>query len=401
MMALLNCLKFKMGSSGRRRSKRVDDHATADADDDYCSTTYNDPSTSLKVEVEVKVKVADDDEVMIKRYSWAEIHRIADNFSRVIGEGGFSTVYLGQYNHHHHHQYPLAVKIHRNTSSSQRLSRLFKQELQIMLQIRHPNIVKLLGYCSDDEQEEGALVLEYVPNGSLHDKLHHDDDDDDDENYNKNYNSSSIGIGRGGRGGRGVPLPWNKRMQIAFQLAEAIDYLHSSCPLQIVHGDIKSSNVLLDNNLNCRLCDFGSAKMGFSSSVNHHVDKSSSSSILLLAGSPGYIDPHYLRTGIASKKNDVYSFGVILLELITGMEAFNSSHNQKLLTSILTPAILKNDNLMSQMTDPRLAASGGFPPHHQLVSMTSLAAQCILPQPTLRPSMADIVGIIMTTIDTT
>ncbi|KAK9122459.1 hypothetical protein Syun_020076 [Stephania yunnanensis] len=384
MMALLNCLKFKMGSSGRRRSKRVDDHATADADDDYCSTTYNDPSTTLKV------KVADDDEVMIiKRYSWAEIHRIADNFSSVIGEGGFSTVYLGQY-----HQYPLAVKIHRNTSSSQRLSRLFKQELQIMLQMRHPNIVKLLGYCSDDEREEGALVLEYVPNGSLHDKLHHDDDDDD-ENYSKNYNSSSIGIG--------VALPWNKRMQIAFQLAEAIDYLHSSCPLQIVHGDIKSSNVLLDNNLNCRLCDFGSAKMGFSSSVNHHhhhhdVDRSSlSSSMLPLAGSPGYIDPHYLRTGIASKKNDVYSFGVILLELITGMEAFN----QKLLTSILTPAILKNDNLMSQMTDPRLAASGGFPPHHQLLSMTSLAAHCILPQPTLRPSMADIVGIIMTTIDDT
>ncbi|KAK9145963.1 hypothetical protein Sjap_005866 [Stephania japonica] len=386
-MALFSCLKFEMGSS-RRRSKRVDPSPLKVADDH--DPLNKKPPTNCNNSVDAH---------MIKRYSWPEIHRIiAGNSSRVIGEGGFSTVYLAHLNltsiDPQHHRTttttPAALKIHTNTSTSERLSRLFKQELHIMLQIRHPNIVKLLGYC--DEQEESALVLEYIPNGSLHDKLH---DDIDDENNSSSSSSSS----------RGGILPWKKRMRIAFQLAQAIDYLHSSCHLQIVHGDIKSSNVLLDDQLNCRLCDLGSAKMGFSSSINNR----SRSRSILLAGSPGYIDPHYLRTGIASKKNDVYSYGVILLELITGMEAF-SSHNHKLLTSILDP-ILKNvdDHIMTmmtmgqqlaQITDPRLAtAAGGFPPHQELVLMTSLAARCIRHQPSLRPSMVDILGTMSQNID--
>jgi serine/threonine protein kinase len=162
------------------------------------------------------------------------------------------------------------------------------------------------------------LVFEYVSNGTLQDKLH--------------------GAGREIReSSRSTVLSWRKRMAIAYQLAQALEYLHEKCPLQIVHGDIKPSNILLDEQLNCKLCDFGFAKMGFSSTV-----MSSNNRKQVMMGSPGYTDPHYLRTGIASKKNDVYSYGVIILELVTGMEAFCEERGQgQLLTSMIGP-ILKS-----------------------------------------------------------
>lgn len=175
-------------------------------------------------------------------------------------------------------------------------------------------------------------MFEYVPNGNLQDKLH---------------TAKTTRIRRGGRktaagaGGdeeeQGV-LSWNSRIKIAFQLAQALEYLHHQCPLQIVHGDIKASNILLDHQLNCKLCDFGSAKMGFASSVFPPSPPPPPPMSRMMVGSPGYTDPHYLRTGIASKKNDVYSFGVILLELITGREALCSRTGHKL-TSIAAPAL--------------------------------------------------------------
>ncbi|KAE8662719.1 putative receptor-like protein kinase [Hibiscus syriacus] len=225
-------------------------------------------------------------------FKWDEIKDSTKYFSRLIGQGGFSNVYLANLSD----STLGAVKIH---VRNDRLNQVFKQELDILTRIRHDNIVKFLGYC--DDQEEGATVLEYVPNGNLQEKLH--------------------GNGR-------ELLPWKTRMSIAFQLAEAIEYLHDKCSLQIVHGDIKESNILLDEQFNCKLCDFGSAKMGFSSTV---VPQKTNQ---IMVGSPGYTDPRYLWTGIASKKNDVYSLGVIILELVTGMEAFCPERGQLLTTMV-------------------------------------------------------------------
>ncbi|XP_042475771.1 probable receptor-like protein kinase At4g10390 [Macadamia integrifolia] len=288
----------------------------------------------------------------VRRFSWIEIEKFTMNFSHVIGEGGYSTVYLGYFP-----DFSLgAIKIH---YQSERLRQVFKLELEALLHVQHNNIVKLLGYC--DEREEGVLLLEFIPNGNLHEKLYTQD------------RKNSV-------------LPWNNRIMIAYQLAQAIDYLHGNCKLPIVHGDIKASNVLLDQNLNCKLCDFGYAKMGFSSVVVPSLRNS-------IMGSPGYIDPHYLRTGIVSKKNDVYSFGVILLELITGIEAF-CTKKEKLLTSIANP-ILQDPEKALEMVDSRL--EGQFK-DREVIAMASIAAQCLRQHASLRPSMADILNTMRETI---
>ncbi|XAR48832.1 Non-specific serine/threonine protein kinase [Bertholletia excelsa] len=303
--------------------------------------------TARKVNV-----VSDKDNPDEDRFEWDEVERIATNFSQVIGSGGFSTVYLARLPD----STAGAIKIY--SRSSERLNRIFKQELDILIRLRHDNIVKLLGYS--DLQDEGAIVFEYVPNGTLQEKLH------------------------GCEGGSAV-ISWQKRWAIAFQLIQAIEYLHEKCTLQIVHGDIKSSNILLDNQFNCKLCDFGSAKMGFSSTVL--PPSSSSRNPLTMLGSPGYVDPHYLRTGIASKKNDVYSFGVIVLELITGMEAFNAEEGRMLTSSPVAAALLRDHNIVAEMVDPHL--NGHFD-LEEAKAMASIAAQCLQPTPSLRPSAADI-----------
>ncbi|XP_019158943.1 PREDICTED: probable receptor-like protein kinase At4g10390 [Ipomoea nil] len=288
--------------------------------------------------------------VAVRRFSREEVGRLAANFarSRVIAYGGFSTVYLGKFTD----STLAAMKI--IDGSSERLQRIFRQELEILLKIRHDNIVKILGFSEDEEQ--GALVLEYVSNGTLHDKLH-------------SSKTSHL-------------LPWKNRITIAVQLAGALDYLHEHCDLQIVHGDLKAANILLDSRLNCKLCDFGSAKMGFSSTVL----PPSSRRMVQMIGSPGYADPHFLRTGIASKKNDIYSYGVILLELITGLEALSPDNNVRLISKV--GPVLKDASKVAGMVDRRLAGEYEL---EEAMAMASLAALCLSDPPSLRPSASDII----------
>ncbi|KGN49948.1 probable receptor-like protein kinase At1g33260 [Cucumis sativus] len=294
------------------------------------------------------------------RFRWTEIESLTKNFSTLVGSGGFSNVYLAR-------TAPgmaAAVKI---LGASERLNRMFRQELDILLKLRHRNIVNFVGYC--DERDEGALVFEYVPNGNLQEKLHR-------------RPAASV-------------LPWKIRLLIAFQLAQAIEYLHEKCSLQIVHGDIKSSNILLDEQLNCKLCDFGSAKMGFSSAVGNPSSSSSPSSPFrakqLMMGSPGYTDPQYLRTGIASKKNDVYSFGVVLLELVTGKEAFCSEKGQ-ILTSILPPAVRDGGGIKAsevlELVDPKL---WGELEVDEAGALIGIAAECVRQPPAPRPRIGEVV----------
>lgn len=315
-----------------------------------------------------------------RKFSWDELERFSSNFSRVVGSGGFSTVYLSQFPD----SSLGAIKMIHGASSSQRLHRVFKQELDILLRLRHDHIVKLLGYS--DDPEESILVFEYVPNGNLQDKLH----------TAKARRGGKTGAGADGEEEEEGVLSWNSRIKIAFQLAQALEYLHHKCPLQIVHGDIKASNILLDSHLNCKLCDFGSAKMGFASSVLPPFSSSSSSatsSSRMMLGSPGYADPHYLRTGIASKKNDVYSFGVILLELITGREALCSRTGHKL-TSIAAPA-LRDPSKLPQLLDPRLLRGDDPELLEQVKVMASISATCLCDSPALRPSASDILNAII------
>ncbi|CAL4912182.1 unnamed protein product [Urochloa decumbens] len=274
-------------------------------------------------------------EQIARRVSWAQVESMTRGFtSGVVGEGGFSTVYLGRVGGS-----PAAVKVHRR---SERVQRAFRQELEALLRVRHPHIVRLLAFCCDDQDQQaaGVLVLELAPNGSLHDHLH--------------------------RHQRTV-MPWPRRVAVALQVARALEYLHHRCEPQVVHGDVKASNVLLDAAMAARLCDFGSARAGFLSARRG-----------VLLGSPGYVDPHYLRSGVLTSKSDVYSFGALLLEMLTGLQPFQ--HGPRLLAATTTPPC----DLVDRRLGCRYDAT-------EAKAMVALAAACVGDNPTLRPSMADVV----------
>uniref|UniRef100_A0A7N0V1B8 Protein kinase domain-containing protein n=1 Tax=Kalanchoe fedtschenkoi TaxID=63787 RepID=A0A7N0V1B8_KALFE len=289
----------------------------------------------------------------VRRLSWDDVRVSTNGFEKVIGSGGFSVVYCGAL--------PVprppfskpvgAFKVH---SNSERLHQGFREELSILLKLDHPNIVKLHAYC--DDQEGGALVFEYVPNGTLQENLH--------------------------ESSRSLELPWSARVSVAYQLALALEYLHEQCELHVVHGDVKSSNILLDKNLNVKLCDFGSAKMGFSAALAPPGPTRKH----LITGSPGYVDPHYLRTGISSKKNDMYSFGVVLMELLTGLEAFCLETGRMLTSRVVSGSGDVNPDLI----DPRLGSE--YDAEESRV-MSQIAATCVRGSPSLRPSASEVVAV--------
>ncbi|KAM0926491.1 hypothetical protein ACQ4PT_003545 [Festuca glaucescens] len=283
-----------------------------------------------------------------RQLSWAQVEAMTAGFTTaVVGEGGFSTVYLARLSGGSQPQLA-AVKLHR--SCSERLRRAFRQELDALLRVRHPHIVRLLAFC--DQRDEGVLVLEFAPNGNLHDNLH------------------------ASEGKQIIPMPWARRVAVALQVARALEYLHDRCEPQVVHGDVKASNVLLDAAMGARLCDFGSARAGFSASVRPPR---------AVLGSPGYVDPHYLRSGVLTRKSDVYSFGVLLLELLTGTQPF---HDGRLLTSAVVPMIKAGSRDVNKLVDQRLGCQFDAA---EAAAVATLAVACVGENPALRPSMADVV----------
>ncbi|CAL9160523.1 unnamed protein product [Musa hybrid cultivar] len=339
-------------------------YSCCDLDDLELGRVADEPEAETEQEKEKEKGTA------VWRFGWAEIESLTGKFAAaaVIGEGGSSTVYLARLG-----DASLgALKLHR---PSERLYRAFRQELDVLLRLRHPHIVRLLGYCDDRGsclcpppmsssslsfsrrfQQEGVLVFEYVPNGSLHEKLH---------------------------GGGGEVLPWARRMTIAYQVAQALDYLHEGCDPQVVHGDVKAANVLLDGRLQAKLCDFGSARVGFSAAV-----APPRSADAMVVGSPGYVDPYYLRSGMVSKKNDVYSFGVLLLELVTGAEAFDSERERQRLTAEVGPVLRDPEGRAAEAVDARLGSKYDA---GEAKAAAAVAAMCVGDNPGLRPSMAEVV----------
>ncbi|KAG6507705.1 hypothetical protein ZIOFF_033056 [Zingiber officinale] len=296
-------------------------------------------------------------EAVPRRMGWAEVESATGKFSpsAVVGEGGSSTVYLARLPD----SSLAALKLHR---PCERLHHAFRLELDLLLRLCHPHIVRLLGYCDDrgplsalNRQAEGALLFEYVPNGSLHEKLH---------------------------GGGGEVLPWARRVAVAHQVAQALDYLHEGCDPQVVHGDVKAANVLLDGRMEAKLCDFGSARVGFSAAVAPPRPGRT-----MVVGSPGYVDPHYLRSGMISKKSDVYSFGVLLLELVTGGEAFDSERERRL-TADMAPVLRDVERRAAEVVDPGLA---GEYDAGEAAEVLGMAAMCLGDNPSLRPPMSHVV----------
>ncbi|KAJ0560868.1 putative protein kinase RLK-Pelle-LRR-XI-1 family [Helianthus annuus] len=227
--------------------------------------------------------------------------RLTEN--NVIGRGGSGTVYRVPVNRSG--DFVAVKKISSKKDLDQRLEKEFLAEVEILSMIRHSNIVKLMGCISCDNSK--LLVYEYLENRSLDRWLHQ-----------KQAPSS-----RGLNGSvRHMVLDWPTRLRIALGAARGLCYMHHDCVPPVVHRDVKSSNVLLDNEFNAKIADFGLARI--------LAKESELNTMSTVAGSFGYMAPEYAHTTKVNEKIDVYSFGVILLELTTGKEASNGSEHSSL-----------------------------------------------------------------------
>lgn len=219
-----------------------------------------------------------------QKFEWEDIVSATSNFSEnlKIGYGAYGTVYKCSL----HHTTAAVKVIH---SKEAHWNKQFQQELEVLSTIRHPHLLILLGACPD----HGCLVYEYMENGSLEDVL-----------FRRNNTP---------------PIPWFQRYRIAWEIASALVFLHSTNPQPIIHRDLKPANILLDHNFVSKIGDVGLSKMLDSDSHYHLL-----STMYNETGPVGtlcYIDPEYQRTGLISTKADVYAFGMVILQLVTGKSA--------------------------------------------------------------------------------
>ncbi|KAF3324978.1 putative receptor-like protein kinase [Carex littledalei] len=286
-----------------------------------------------------------------------ELRGATNDFNRAlkIGEGGFGSVYKGYIK-------PLDGKGDRIVVAVKQLNQRGLQghkewlaEVQFLGVLEHPNLVKLIGYCADDgaRGNQRLLVYEYMPNRSLEDHL-----------FNRAY----------------PPLSWNQRLQIMLGAAEGLAYLHEGIEIQVIYRDFKASNVLLDRELKPKLSDFGLAREGPTGS-NTHVSTAA-------VGTYGYAAPDYIETGHLTTKSDVWSFGVVLYEFLTGrrsLERNRPSGEQKLLEWVRQYPPDKKSFRM--IIDPKLQSYS----LKAAVEIAKLAASCLAKNPKERPKMSEVV----------
>ncbi|CAL5044322.1 unnamed protein product [Urochloa decumbens] len=280
-------------------------------------------------------------------FTEAELIEATDKFDNknILGRGGHGTVYKGTL------KGGSLIAVKRCTSmTSEQQKEEFGKEMLILSQINHKNIVKLLGCCL--EVEVPMLVYEFIPNGTLFQFIH-------------GHNGCHS-------------IPFSTRLRIALESAIALAYLHSWASPPILHGDVKSSNILLDENYAAKVSDFGA-------SILAPTDESQF--VTLVQGTCGYLDPEYMQTCQLTDKSDVYSFGVVLLELLTGKKAFNleGPENERILSQHFLCAV-KEGRLMD-IIDNHIRSENDV---GLLEEFAELARHCLEMVGERRPAMRDV-----------
>nr|WIL60110.1 nodulation protein [Melilotus officinalis] len=292
-------------------------------------------------------------------FTYEEIFSSTEGFSdsNLLGHGTYGSVYYSLLRDQE-------VAIKRMTATK---TKEFTSEIKVLCKVHHANLVELIGYAAS--HDELFLVYEYAQKGSLRSHLH--------DPQNKGHS----------------PLSWIMRVQIALDAARGLEYIHEHTKAHYVHRDIKTSNILLDASFKAKISDFGLAKLV---GITNEGDVSTTK----VVGTYGYLAPEYLSDGLATTKSDVYAFGVVLFETITGKEAIirtegmmTKNPERRSLASIML-AVLRNspDSLsMSSMKDYIDPNMMNLYPHDCVFKMAMLAKQCVDDDPILRPDMKTVV----------
>ncbi|CAN4095262.1 unnamed protein product [Withania somnifera] len=295
-------------------------------------------------------------------FTIAQLKVITCNFSscNFLGEGGFGPVHKGFIDDKIKpglEAQPVAVKLLNLEGDQGHMEWL--TEVVLLGQLRHPNLVKLIGYCWEDEQR--LLVYEYMARGNL-------------ENHLFRRCSSS--------------LPWLTRMKIAVDAAKGLAFLHGE-EKPVIYRDFKSSNILLDSDYTAKLSDFGLAKDGPEGNDTHVTTR--------VMGTAGYAAPEYLLTGYLTTKSDVYSFGVVLLELLTGRRAIDKKrpNREQMLVEWARP-FLRDSHKLDRIMDLRLESQYST---QGAKKVAAVAYKCLSQQPKSRPTMSNVVKILEPILD--
>jgi serine/threonine protein kinase len=283
-------------------------------------------------------------------FSAEELKTATNNYSetRILGRGAYGTVYKGIL------QYEVVVAVKKSRVFDENQVEQFVNEITLLSQTDHPNVVKLLGCCL--ETQVPLLVYEFIPNGTLFQHIH---------------NKSAP-----------VSLTWEDTLRIAAETAEALAYLHSTSSIPIIHRDIKSSNILLDENFVAKISDFGASRS---------VPFDQTHVTTLIQGTIGYLDPEYFQSGLLTEKSDVYSFGVVLAELLTRQKPISVGRPEESCNLPMHMVILFNEERLLKEIEPHILAEAG---EEQLYAVAQLSVRCLNMNGQERPIMKEVASVL-------
>ncbi|GJP75513.1 hypothetical protein CLOP_g14479 [Closterium sp. NIES-67] len=295
-------------------------------------------------------------------FTYAQVEELTNNFAieGFLGEGGFGSVFKGYLPTRSGRKIPVAVKV-LDTCGHQG-EREWLTEVSFLGLLEHPNLVHLVGYCAEADQR--LLVYEFLPRGSLEFLLFGEEAEAD-------------------------PLTWHQRLKIAYGAAKGLAYLHEEAEHQVIYRDFKTSNILLTNELDVKLSDFGMAREGPDGEKTHVSTR--------VVGTVGYAAPEYVLTGHLTTKSDVYGFGVVLLELMTGRLALDKDRprEEQSLVEWASP-FLSAPSTLYRIMDPtlrgRYSARGA-----QMVA--AIVKECLLKKAKRRPKMSEVVAALGPVLD--